>query len=157
MHVASLPSLAAAYPDAEGLGMVAYLRMPAFRGRQLLAMTRLNVLPLGAAEAGARTTVCSICMMPEQDARTHFLFECPPLQAVRDVHAHIPPLQHNCVLAPPHRTSWLIHSARDHPKVPATVQQITYARSVGAFLHDMFHARQRLTGRPADPSLMPRS
>ena len=32
-HVASLPSLAAAYPDVEGLGMAAYLRMPAFKPR----------------------------------------------------------------------------------------------------------------------------
>ncbi len=59
-HVTSLPSLTAAYPDAEGLRMVAYLQMPAFKGRQLLAQTRLNVLPFGAVETDTPLGTCSM-------------------------------------------------------------------------------------------------
>ena len=70
---------------------------------------------------------------------------------------HTSRLQRDCALAMPQRVSWLIHSARDHPKVPATQLQMALMRSVGAFLHDLFHARQRLPGRPADPCFMPRS
>jgi len=156
-HVTSLPSLAEAYPDTGGLGMVAYLRMPAFKGRQLLAQTRLNVLPIGAVEQYTPPATCSTCNMQADDARAHFLFECPLLQTVRDAHSHLSPLQRDCTLALPLRSSMLLHSARAHSKVHATQQEMAYARAVGAFLHDMFHARQLLTGRPPDPSLVPRS
>ena len=156
-HVTSLPSLAAAYPDAEGLGMAAYLRMPAFKGRQLLAQTRLNALPFGAVETDTPLGTCSVCKMQAQDAREHFLFQCPPLQAVRDAHAHIPLLRRDCALALPLRTSQLLHSARARPSVHATQQQMAQSRAVGAFLHDLFHTRQHFMGRPPDPSFMPRT
>ena len=156
-HVTSLPSLAAAYPDAEGLGMAAYLRMPAFKGRQLLAQTRLNALPFGAVETDTPLGTCSVCKMQAQDAREHFLFQCPPLQAVRDAHAHIPLLRRDCALALPLRTSQLLHSARARPSVHATQQQMAQSRAVGAFLHDLFHTRQHFMDRPPDPSFMPRT
>ncbi len=156
-HITSLPSLAEAYPDTGGLGMVAYLRMPAFKGRQLLAQTRLNVLPIGAVEQYTHPATCSTCNMQAGDARAHFLFECAPLQAIRDAHNHLPPLQRDCTMALPLRTSMLLHSARAHPKEHATQQEMAYARAVGAFLHDIFHARQLFAGRPPDPSLVPGS
>ncbi len=137
--------------------MVAYLRMPAFRGRQLLAETRLNVLPIGAVEQCIPPATCSTCNLQADDARAHFLFECTPLQAIRDAHNHLPPLLRDCTMALLLRTSVLLHSARAHTKEHATQQEMAYARAVGAFLHDIFHARQLFTSHRPDPSLVPGS
>ena len=98
---------------------------------------------------------CSTCKMQADDARAHFLFECVPLQAVRDAHSHLSPVQRHCTMALPQRTSVFLHSARAHPKEHATQQEMAYARAVGAFLHDIFHAWQLFAGRPPDPSLIP--
>ena len=82
-HVMSMPSLAATYPDTGGLGMAAYLRMGPFRGRQLLAQARLNVLPLESLSGEGATRTCRLCHDPVPDPRSHLLLTCSSLSSVR--------------------------------------------------------------------------
>ena len=117
-HVMSMPSLAATYPDTGGLGMAAYLRMGTFRGRQLLAQARLNVLPLESLSGEGATRTCRLCHDPAPDPRSHLLLTCSSLASVRDAHAYaVPELNRACPLPSHARISYLLNSPRDKARL----------------------------------------
>jgi hypothetical protein len=157
LHVMSMPSLAATYPDTGGLGMVAYLRMGPFKGRQLLAQARLNVLPLESLSGEGTTRTCRLCHDPVPDPRSHLLLTCSRLSSVRDAHAHaIPELSHACPLPPHARISYLLNSPRVKASTPAPANEIARAQHLGSYLRDVFHFSQAQLGTHPTHSTLPR-
>ena len=155
-HVLSMPSLAAAYPGSDGLGMAAYLRMGPFTGRQLVAQARLNVLPLELCPGAGPAGTCPMCLCPAPDSRFHLLLACPSLTKVRNAHVHaISELHPMCPLPPLPRMSLLLNSPRDRASVPASLAQSTRAQQLGMYLRDIFYASQAHLGTPPIPSMLP--
>ena len=123
--------------------MAAYLRMGPFRGRQLLAQARLNVLPLESLSGEGATRTCRLCHDPAPDPRSHLLLTCSSLASVRDAHAYaVPELNRACPLPPHTRISYLLNSPRDKASTPASANEIARAQHLGLYLRDVFHISQ---------------
>jgi hypothetical protein len=113
-----------------------------FRGRQLLMLLRLDDLPLAAASWVGLTSRPKLCWCGQGDeTREHFLLACPELHDIRESHSDkIPALK-----AGEDDESAMRYLLLGSD--PSAADNVERAKTVGAYLADVWYTRGRRSGR----------
>ena len=134
-RVAMQPRLSLAYPSSPSLVMRGYLKLPPFRGRQLLTKLRLDDLALSYVKhrstRGAPVPNCSTCGL-EPETRLHFTMVCPNLEYVRDQYRSSIPALSDETMSLEVRLRHIAQSAQG---------SLAPAHVVGSMLADLWYAR----------------
>jgi hypothetical protein len=131
------------YRGSTGLRLRGYLKED-FKGRQILTKLRSDDLELGAASyrgiGSTKVDPCQTCKSNNAtESRTHFVLHCPALEGARKIHNEI---YEWITKYPPERAMAMVLLA--HPYNAS--DDLTRARSVGAYLHELWTERALILG-----------
>lgn len=133
------PALAPSFPAVLDMNPMPYLCVTAFQGRQLLTQTRLNCLPIGKRSKRSTDTItCPTCLL-HAETRTHWMFECHPLEQYRLRHAQALPFLTDMKLSSDHKLSEFLRIST----LPTSEHNIRQIRALGALLTDLWRGRTK--------------
>jgi hypothetical protein len=131
------PQLAGSYEINAQLRLQHYLKLPSFKGRQLLIKLRCDDLKLAAASFNRYQPqpCCPVCKLHTLETRAHFLLHCTGLESVRLLHRDALPQLNQRSEVPSNILMAQLLLRSSH------ANKINFIHAVGLYITDLWRAR----------------